>query len=38
MSNSLVNPLIYGAFHLCPGRGNKSGTGGGNNNAYSLNR
>ncbi|KAH8371231.1 hypothetical protein KR093_006674 [Drosophila rubida] len=38
MSNSLVNPLIYGAFHLCPGKGNKSGTGGGNNNAYSLNR
>lgn len=38
MSNSLVNPLIYGAFHLCPGRGNKSGTGAGNNNAYSLNR
>ncbi|XP_023033131.1 gonadotropin-releasing hormone receptor [Drosophila willistoni] len=37
MSNSLVNPLIYGAFHLCPGKGNKSG-GGGNNNAYSLNR
>ncbi|XP_030372280.1 gonadotropin-releasing hormone receptor [Scaptodrosophila lebanonensis] len=36
MSNSLVNPLIYGAFHLCPGKGNKSG--GGNNNAYSLNR
>ncbi|ALC44321.1 GRHRII [Drosophila busckii] len=38
MSNSLVNPLIYGAFHLCPGKGNKSGAGGGNNNAYSLNR
>ncbi|EDW69257.1 gonadotropin-releasing hormone receptor [Drosophila virilis] len=38
MSNSLVNPLIYGAFHLCPGKSNKSGTGGGNNNAYSLNR
>ncbi|KAM8708846.1 hypothetical protein ACLKA7_015763 [Drosophila subpalustris] len=38
MSNSLVNPLIYGAFHLCPGKGSKSGTGGGNNNAYSLNR
>ncbi|KAH8307197.1 hypothetical protein KR044_007265 [Drosophila immigrans] len=38
MSNSLVNPLIYGAFHLCPGKGNKSSTGGGNNNAYSLNR
>ncbi|KAH8283722.1 hypothetical protein KR018_007295 [Drosophila ironensis] len=38
MSNSLVNPLIYGAFHLCPGKGGKSGTGGGNNNAYSLNR
>ncbi|XP_034481985.1 gonadotropin-releasing hormone receptor [Drosophila innubila] len=38
MSNSLVNPLIYGAFHLCPGRSNKSGTPGGNNNAYSLNR
>ncbi|KAH8380361.1 hypothetical protein KR009_010177 [Drosophila setifemur] len=38
MSNSLVNPLIYGAFHLCPGKGGKSGVGGGNNNAYSLNR
>ncbi|XP_033241356.1 gonadotropin-releasing hormone receptor [Drosophila pseudoobscura] len=37
MSNSLVNPLIYGAFHLCPGKGSKS-SGGGNNNAYSLNR
>ncbi|XP_033159626.1 gonadotropin-releasing hormone receptor isoform X1 [Drosophila mauritiana] len=38
MSNSLVNPLIYGAFHLCPGKGGKSSGGGGNNNAYSLNR
>ncbi|KAH8386077.1 hypothetical protein KR200_000889 [Drosophila serrata] len=38
MSNSLVNPLIYGAFHLCPGKGSKSSGGGGNNNAYSLNR
>ncbi|XP_022229720.2 gonadotropin-releasing hormone receptor [Drosophila obscura] len=37
MSNSLVNPLIYGAFHLCPGKGSKSSVGG-NNNAYSLNR
>ncbi|XP_016934992.3 gonadotropin-releasing hormone receptor isoform X2 [Drosophila suzukii] len=37
MSNSLVNPLIYGAFHLCPGKGGKSSGGGGNNNAYSLN-
>ncbi|EDW41249.1 GM24664 [Drosophila sechellia] len=38
MSNSLVNPLIYGAFHLCPGKAGKSSGGGGNNNAYSLNR
>ncbi|XP_016992137.1 gonadotropin-releasing hormone receptor [Drosophila rhopaloa] len=38
MSNSLVNPLIYGAFHLCPGKGGKSSGGGANNNAYSLNR
>ncbi|XP_058975634.1 gonadotropin-releasing hormone receptor [Musca domestica] len=38
MSNSLVNPLIYGAFHLCPMKRKTSKKGNNNNGNYSLNR
>ncbi|XP_023294196.2 gonadotropin-releasing hormone receptor [Lucilia cuprina] len=38
MSNSLVNPLIYGAFHLCPMKRKTSKKSNNNNGTYSLNR
>ncbi|XP_075164709.1 corazonin receptor isoform X2 [Haematobia irritans] len=38
MSNSLVNPLIYGAFHLCPMKRKASNKSYNNNGTYSLNR
>ncbi|XP_065361121.1 neuropeptide SIFamide receptor [Calliphora vicina] len=38
MSNSLVNPLIYGAFHLCPMKRKTSKKSYNNNGTYSLNR
>ncbi|XP_061400316.1 uncharacterized protein LOC133336036, partial [Musca vetustissima] len=38
MSNSLVNPLIYGAFHLCPMKRKTSKKSNNNNGNYSLNR
>uniref|UniRef100_A0A1I8Q7Y5 G-protein coupled receptors family 1 profile domain-containing protein n=1 Tax=Stomoxys calcitrans TaxID=35570 RepID=A0A1I8Q7Y5_STOCA len=38
MSNSLVNPLIYGAFHLCPMKRKASNKSFNNNGNYSLNR
>ncbi|KAM7357395.1 corazonin receptor isoform 1-T3 [Cochliomyia hominivorax] len=38
MSNSLVNPLIYGAFHLCPMKRKTSQKSNNNNGTYSLNR